>query len=205
MSTRRLLCLIVIGLLAGHAAPCLALTIDLTSGTTGTDTPVPQSFNETRGVDVTIQGPGNLMLTSMTLRGLEIDLSSGSLGARVYDSSTQALLASADVSVPVGSGETVTIPISATLVAGHSYRLSFFVSDGGNGGSGTMFDPAPAGVGGFPYTESTGRMVINQAYEAVSDAFPSNVNIFVPLMTLDVQTPVPAVTTTLGRVKAAYR
>jgi len=175
------------------AAPSRAVTVDLTSGTTGTLSGVPQSFNETRGVDVTVLAGVNQNVQSMTLKGLYISTASGALGARIYNSGNASLIATANTTVFSGSNQTVTIPISATLASGASYRVSFFVSAGGFGGSGIMFDPNPPSLGGFPYTESTGTLTINQAYSTSSDAFPANANIFVPLISLAVQ---PCISTT---------
>lgn len=185
--------------------PAGATTVDLTSGTSGTIW-MGQSFNETRGVDVTLQGSSPHVLSSMTLRGLNISEPSGTLGARVYDSATHTLLATADVAVPKGSNQTLTVPIAVVLAAGGTYRLCFFVSAGFTGGSGTMFDPAPPSVGGFPYTESTGTLVINQAYSTGSDAFPSSNNFFVPLISAEL-TPgsVPVIPTSWGSLRARYR
>lgn len=90
----------------------------------------------------------------------------------------------------------MTIPLSVTLAAGGDYRLAFFVDAGGSGGSATLFDPAPPGGGGFPYTDATGTLEINQAYSIASDSFPTGVNIYAPRISLDVScavaTPVPA-------------
>lgn len=173
--------------------------IDLTSGTSGSLTGVPQSFNETRGVDVTVNpGCGDLVLNAMTLHGLFISSASATVGARVYDSNTTALIASAETTVSNGSNLSVTLPLSATLAVGSDYRLSFFVDAGGIGGGGTMFDPDPSGLGGFPYTDATGTLDINQAYSIASDSFPTNPNIFVPLITLDLSGAAPPSVPVLG-------
>ncbi|MGH7771675.1 MAG: SBBP repeat-containing protein, partial [Candidatus Binatia bacterium] len=163
-------------------------TIQVISGTTGTVFG-GQSFNETRGVDVSVLTSSNLLVLSMTLNGLNVGQPTF-VGARIYDSSTTVLIASADTTV-VSSGP-VTIPISATLVPGASYRLAFFVQAGVSG-SGDMFDPDPPGSGGFPYIESTGSLRLNSAHSIISDSFPKGPNIFVPMIDLDVvpETPNP--------------
>ena len=171
--------------------------VDLASGASGSDTGGGQSFNETRGVDVSVQGTVAFAIGAMTLRGLSIDNPTAVVGARVYDSTTHALLSSGNVTVPGGSDETVTVPISTTLAAGGTYRLCFFVDAGGAGGSAVLFDPSPPGSGGFPYPASTGSLVVVQAYDSPSDGFPSTPNIYAPLMTLEtpslvgVPSPVP--------------
>jgi hypothetical protein len=161
----------------GYAAPAGATTADLTTGQTGSISP-GQSFNETRGADVTVLGAHDQQLSSLTLRGLRLGLAGGTVGARVYDSGTQALLASGNLSVSPGAGLTVTIPVSVVLKAGATYRLSFFVSDGGNGGSGDGFIPSA-----LPYVEATGTLRVLHAYESPVDAFPTNNNLEVPEIT----------------------
>src|SRR5271170_7220420 len=96
------------GLFKGWLAVVLALgadlasaqeTINLTSGTGGSLTGVPQSYNETRGVDVTVLSGTDLLVESMTLVGFDGSgiATAAVLGARIYDTSTQLLIASADV------------------------------------------------------------------------------------------------------------
>ena len=106
------------------------------------------------------------------------------LGARIYDSSTTALLASADKTLATGSGQSVTIPILATLRVGNDYRVAFFLDTVG-GGTTSLFDPGPAGAEGFPYEDATLAVEINQAYSISSDSFPSNVNFFMPQIMLN--------------------
>jgi hypothetical protein len=191
-------------IVAASAGSAGAVSVDLTSGTSGTLV-LGQSFNETRGVDVTVQGSEAQVLTSMTLRGLNIGTPTGTVGARVYQSGTGLLLASGSTAVTSGTNQTVTVPISAVLAAGGTYRLSFFVSAGFSGGSGTMFDPSPAGTGGFPYTESTGTLVIVQAYSIGFDAYPTNQNIFVPLISAELTRATAVMPTSWGSLKSLYR
>lgn len=163
-----------------------AFSIDVASGTVGQFTPVPQSFNETRGVDVTVLAGVDLQVSSMTLNGFFVGNDGmADVGARIYASPSGTLLAASNTTVFANGS--VTLAISATLVSGQSYRICFFAGPLGPGGdnSGTMFDPAPSGVGGFPYVESTGSLVINQAYALAADAFPTNQNIFVPLIVIE--------------------
>jgi hypothetical protein len=174
-----------------YGLPLMSLSVsprcvDLTAGPSGSTTPVPQSFNETRGVDMRLEGPDDLYLDRMTLNGLYISTPTATVGARVYGSGAQ-LLASANVGVTSGANQSVTVPITAYLAAGSTYRVCFFVNAGGSGGSGRMFDPDPPSVGGFPYVEGTGTIRVLAAYSTAADAFPTNANIFVPLMTLCVQ------------------
>ncbi len=163
-----------------------ASTIDLASGAAGTFTPVPQSFNETRGVDVTVLSPTGIHVSTMTLDGLFIGgASSANVGARIYKSSNGALVASANATVT--SSGSVAVPIAATLPSGGSFRISFYVATTPpSQGSGTMFDPNPPSIGGFPYIESSGVLRINAAYSLSMDTFPTNANIFVPLVKLTV-------------------
>jgi hypothetical protein len=179
MISARVVTSMLVVMSAAAFASAQATTVDLTSGTSGSLV-FGQSFNETRGVAVTVQGASDLGLTSMTLRGLTITSPSATVGARVYQNSTQALIASADVAVSTGSFQDVTVPITAVLTAGRTYRLCFTVITDPGSGSGIVFDPNPPGTGGFPYTESTGLLVVVQAYSTANDEFPNIQNIFVP-------------------------
>lgn len=174
-----------VGVLLAHATAG-AFPIDVASGTVGQFTPVPQSFNETRGVDVTVLANVDLQATLMTLNGFFVGNDGmADVGARIYSSPSGTLLAASNTTVFANGS--VTLAISSTLVSGQSYRICFFAGPLGPGGdnSGTMFDPAPSGVGGFPYVESTGSLLINQAYALADDDFPTNQNIFVPLIVIE--------------------
>jgi hypothetical protein len=188
------LAVVIFGAQASFATP-----IVLTSGTSGS-TVFGQSYNETRGVDLTVLTSGNLGVTSMQLDGLSIGAASSALvGARIYDSGTTLLLASANTTI-VSSG-VVSLPIFANLSSGGTYRLAFYVeTDPSQLGSGTFFDPNPPGSGGsFPYTESLGLLRINNAYSIVSDSFPSTQNFFVPQITVQATAvPEPSTVTLLG-------
>jgi hypothetical protein len=113
-----------------------AVSVNLTPASAGALTP-GQSFNETRAADVTVLTPGPLSVTSMTLSGLSIGTATSALvGARIY-SSTGTPIASANATVTVGGQ--VTIPISATLASGATYRVGFYVQTTPSGqGSGTI-------------------------------------------------------------------
>lgn len=156
-------------------APARASTISLISGQSGTFFP-SQSFNETRGVDVTVvSGPG-VNVRAMTVDGLSIGAATSALvGARIYKSSSGSLMASANATVTAGGS--VTVPIAAHLAPGGTFRLAFYVSTTPvTLGSATLFDPDPVGVGGIPYIEASGQMQINSAHQIGSDSFPSNVS-----------------------------
>lgn len=174
---------VVIGPVGFLGAPAFAgeSVIDLTSGTTGTMF-FNQSFNETRGVNVTVLG-SDLQVTSMTLAEFNIAAPPATVGARVY-SNTGSLLASADQSVGSGFNQSVTIPISALLQQGSTYRLAFFIEAANFGGSGDFFDPDPPGVTVTPYVDDTGSVQITQAFAFPADVFPTNLNFFVPLITV---------------------
>ena len=170
--------------LAGVSACVLALglqiasatTIDLTSGVSGTYI-AGQSYNETRAVDVTVLSPLSLYVSSMTLSGID---GTGIAKAVIYDSNTQALIASAQGDL---TGGTITLSISATLSSGGEYRIGFY----GLLGSGTFFQPGSPPYtlpGNFPYTESSGLLRINGAWDTATDSFPNNENLAVPQITL---------------------
>ena len=171
------------------AQTSLAVTVDMTSGTAGTAHP-GQSFNETRGVTATLLGSVDLNLLSMRLDEFTIGLApGGTVGARVY-ADTGTLIASADRQVAQGADQSITIPISATLTAGSTYRFAFFISNGIDGGSGAMFDPDPQGAFGFSYVDSSGLFRFADVRADPGDIFPTTPNIFVPRMFLEAQ-PVP--------------
>ena len=155
-------------------------SLDLTSGTSGVLT-APQAFDGTRGVDVTVMGASNVQVASLGLEGLDIGSASSALvGARIYETSGGSLVAAADATI-TSAGGPLSVPISATLSAGSAYRVAFFVATTPPGqGTGTLFDPAPAGPGGFPWTETGGVLQVNGAYSAASDAFPSGVENVAP-------------------------
>jgi hypothetical protein len=154
---------------------CLSLSADapgtLVSG---------QSFNETRGVDVTVLSAADLAVSSMKLAGLNIGGATSALvGARIYDSASQVLVGAGEVTVTAGGS--VTVPISATLVAGANYRVAFYVATTpASLGSGTFVSNA----GGFPFTEATGLLRINSAHAKPADVFPSNPNNAIPQICL---------------------
>jgi len=160
--------------------------IDVTSGNQAGSLLFGQSFNETRAVDATVNADcaTPLEIEAMTLDGLSISAPSATVGARVYDGDTMALQASGATTVGPGSGQSVTVPILATLSRGGHYRIGFFVDAGGAGGSATLYDPSPSGPGGFPYSTNDLTLVINQAYSGAADAFPTAPNFAVPLITL---------------------
>ncbi len=168
-----------------------AATIDLTSNTTGSIL-INQSFNETRAADITILSSFDLAVSAMSLNVKLWD--DPTLGARIYDSNTANLIASADLTLT--SAGFITVPISATLISGNSYRVGFY----GLLVSGDMFDPDPAGLSVNPYTDIDGLIQINSGHSFSDDLFPSNNNVFIPLgMSLTVSSiPEPATMTLLG-------
>jgi hypothetical protein len=161
---------------------CSAQVIDLTSGGSGTTTGVPQSFNETRGVDITVLS-NTIHLNAMTLHrfctGAAVD--SGYVSARIYNSVTQALLYAHDTVVHPMYDDSVVVPVSFVLNAGQTYRISFSCYGYGNNhnsGSAFMYQPT------FPYNDASNKVQINSAHGGSVNAFPGNPNIFVPFITL---------------------
>jgi len=161
-------------------------TINLTSGTDGSYMS-DQSYNETRAADVTVLSGTDLLVESMTLTGFYFNnwVTSAVVGARIYNTSTQQLIASANVTD--SSGGPVTVPISATLVPGGDYRVGFFAATTpANGGIGTFFLPAGENPWLIPYTEADGLLQINGAYDIQPDSFPANLSEAVPQVNLQV-------------------
>jgi hypothetical protein len=173
-----------------------AITVDFNAGANGTLLS-NQSFNETRAADVTVLSPLDLNVASMTLRQFNVVPGAGAggtLGARIYDSNAQTLLASSNAPVGTGFDQSLTVPIAATLVAGHTYRVGFFLDVGGLAGSGDLTDVNPAGLGFTPYTENTGLLQIAGTFQLVTDSFPANTNSGLPFISLEVtQVPEPSV------------
>jgi hypothetical protein len=157
-----------------------ATSVSLISGASGSFI-FGQSYNETRALDVTVLSPSDLVVQSMTLGGIG---GTGSAEAVIYDSLTHTLIASA---VGTVSGGTVTVPISATLVPGDQYRIGFY----GRLGSGTFFQP------NFPYTDSSGLFQINGASQSALDAFPGNINLDAPEISMQLTVPDAVSTLTL--------
>ena len=162
--------------------------INLASGVSGTITGVAQSFNETRGVDVNVISPVDLPITSMTLhRFFSGTGDSAYVGARIYNPSNGMLLASNMVSVYNIVNGAVSVPISYTLVSGMSYRISFFC---GGPNPPTHNSAAEFQPGSLPYNEGSNLLQIVHAYAYPADTFPSTTNIFVPIITLNLETSV---------------
>jgi hypothetical protein len=173
---------VAISILVVGTGLAAATTINMDSGTSGSFI-AGQSYNETRAVDVTVLSPVNLGVSSMTLSGIN---GSALAKAVIYDFNTQSLIASAQGTL---TGGTITLPISATLVSGHEYRIGFF----GSLSSGSFFQPGspPYSLPGhFPYTESSGLLRINGAWDTATDSFPAIQNLYVPLVSMQVS-PVP--------------
>lgn len=165
---------------------CTYSQINIASGVTGTITGVAQSFNETRGVDVNVISPVDLPLTSMTLhRFFSGSGDSAYVGARIYNPSNGMLLASNMVSVYNVVNGAVSVPISYTLVSGMTYRISFFC---GGPNPPTHNSAAEFQPGTLPYNEGSNLLQIIHAYAYPADTFPSTTNIFVPIITLNLET-----------------
>lgn len=159
--------------------------INLTSGTAGSYMS-DQSYNETHAADVTVLAGTDLLVESMTLAGFSYGPSTSAVvGARIYNTSTQQLIASANVTD--SSGGSVTVPISAILVPGGDYRVGFFAATTPpKGGQGTFFLPDGENPWLTPYTEAGGLLRINGAYDIEPDSFPANLSEAVPQVTLEV-------------------
>jgi len=105
------------------------------------------------------------------------------IGARIYNSSTSTLLYSHDTTVYNIYYGPVSMPLSFILDPGQTYRIGYYCSGNNSDNSADMFHPSA-----FPYTESSGVLRINQAYELLQDGMPVNMNIFVPLIVLNYDT-----------------
>jgi hypothetical protein len=174
--------------------------INLATGGGGSITGVGQSYNETRGAEVVVLSAGNITIQSITLGGFFCGNNGGTdsayLGARIYNSTTAALLASANDSVFNIYNTNVTIPISYTLISGNTYRIAVYAwgPHPPTGNSGLMYHPAT-----LPYTEPTGMLRINHGYESLNDTMPLNNNIYIPLLTLNT---IPTVVSQMNQADA---
>ena len=111
-----------------------------------------QSYNENRGVNITVIGPNALHVQSMRLDGLNV-YGTASLSARIYNGSC-AVIASGSATTSGGNHLSVTIPISGTLAVGQSYRLAIDVLTTPMWqGSGDLFVNNH-----FPYVEPSGNL-----------------------------------------------
>jgi hypothetical protein len=164
--------------------PAPTVTLDIGASTVGTSF-FNQSFNETRAVDITVLG-SDRMVVSMTLKEFNLVETSGMVGARIYDTATGTLVAVADLPAGPGFDQSITIPISALLQLGRTYRVGFFISAGCCGGSGDFIDANPSGLALTPYLDLTGSVQVTAAWAFPADVFPTNPNGYVPLMAIEV-------------------
>ncbi len=167
--------------LAGTTAS--ALEINLSSGVSGSVVPYSMA-NSNRSADITVIGGSNLYVQAMTL--VQANVGGGPLpvGARIYDSAGQ-LVASADTTA-FQTGP-VEIPISATLHAGSSYRVGFFLL-GSTASTGDAFLPSA-----LPYIENTQSLRINFPAWSLTDSYPSLLtSTTIPNTRMTVAVPEPA-------------
>jgi len=117
--------------LASASFDAFAITVDLTSAVNGSLSG-DQGFNGTQAVEVGVVCPLALSLTGMTLREFSVteDDGRGSLAARIYDSQSGILIASAEATVATGFHQSITVPIFAKLLPGHTYRVGFYAGGG---------------------------------------------------------------------------
>jgi hypothetical protein len=131
-----------------------------------------QSFNETRALEITPNVDATV--SALVLNGLNAS-GPGLVGARIYNATTQALVASADTTVESGTDLQVEVSITANLAAGTTYSVGFYVNTGN--ASGNFLEPSS-----FPYT--VGLFQVSGIGESGSDDYPSNMNIFAPRITI---------------------
>lgn len=174
--------LVTIGLLS---SPLMAQIID-TSGMAGSITGVGQSYNESRSIEVKVLTSYDIHLTEMILYHFNIGNQDtiGTVNARIFSSSTHALLYSRDTTLHTGAQQIVNMPVSFTLMPDSIYRIGFYCgSPTNNGNSANMWFP-----NSFPYFESQGILEILGAYDIAQDVFPAYVNEFAPVMRLNYDT-----------------
>lgn len=152
-----------------------------------------QSFNETRLAEVLVEGVGNVTISSMTLSGLNAG-NQTLVGARIYDSNW-TIVATADSNTEPGPGQTISVPISAVLAAGGTYRIGFFIQTNPAGGAsgdflqptGWSFSPAAGWTTPAYDASPSGWLQIQRAWSFASDSpatTPPNQNLAVPQVTV---------------------
>ncbi len=178
--------------IASASFDAFAITVDLTSAVNGSLSG-DQGFYGTQAVEVGVVCPLALSLTGMTLREFSVGKDgSGSLGARIYDSHSGILIASSEATVESGFHQSITVPIFATLLPDHTYRVGFFVSGGQFVGSFNGIDVSPPGKSMTPYFERSGLLQIEGIFQSNKDAFPTTGYRFLPFISVDVaQAPEP--------------
>src|SRR5262249_9793846 len=132
-----------------------------------------QSFNETRAMRVTPSS--NVIVTALILEGLAPS-GPGTVGGRIYDASTQALVASGDTNIGSIPGPKIEVAVAATLMAGKSYMVGFFVDAGGTS-SADLYEPSV-----LPFT--AGPFTVTAFGDVGPDAYPSVTNLAAPQMSI---------------------
>ncbi len=168
----------------GGAASAYPPTCD-TTVTTGCVAGV-QLLDETRAVQVSVlAGLGPVFVDSITLYDLNISAGPAwtRVRAKIYNSDG-TLNASNQVSVSSDSPQQeMTIPLSATLADGGTFRIGFHVSTStGNAVPATFLVPTGwQSPGNLPvYTETTGTFGIESSWQSAGDTFPTNGTLNVP-------------------------
>jgi hypothetical protein len=155
------------------ASNTLAITVDIFNPSY--ELLPSQSFNETRGINITPLV--DFQIDSITLDGFSlIDSEPAPGGWRIYDSNSATLLASVDT---ILIEQTVTSPLNFIFTQGNNYRISFFA--GGQNNSGTFaISPDPFG-NPTPFVVN-GLIQVRGAFQSNEDAFPNNDNLAFPLI-----------------------
>ncbi len=155
--------------------------IDLSFGVQGSITGYPQSFNESRGVDIKVLSPVDIHMVSMTLGGFYTSTNPTAwVCPRVYDPVTGVLLASGNDTIPSWMGTDITVPVAYTLKAGQTYRVGFYCYGPAEENGAFMFEPHT-----MPYNDQYNLVQVTHAYSYAADTIPVYTNIFVPLITIN--------------------
>jgi hypothetical protein len=133
-----------------------------------------QSFNETRAIEVTVPAPDRA-IQSVSVRGLLLPAGGGLIGARIYESASQLLVASSSTNVAAATSM-VTLPMQVTLTAGKSYRIGIFVQS-------NPPQQASGCILGGPVLDDT--FTVTGVFESPDDSFPNNVNLDAPEIAID--------------------
>jgi hypothetical protein len=156
-----------------------AQIIDIASAGGGSPQP-GQSFNETRGADVTVLQA--FTANKITLHHFNTGNDSGFVGLRIYETATNTLLYSEDKNIAAGNDLSIPFNTNFLFQQGKQLRVCFYAYGNGNqhsSGSHTGYKPT------FPYTESESLLKVNQGYSVGADSFPINFNQLTPYFTID--------------------
>jgi hypothetical protein len=157
------------------ASNTLAITVDIFNPSY--ELLPSQSFNETRGINITPLV--DFQIDSITLDGFSlIDSEPAPGGWRIYDSNSATLLASVDT---ILIEQTSYLTLNFIFTQGNNLPHIFFC---GRARQFWTFAISPAPFGNFIPFVVNELIQVNGAFSTIEDAFPNNDNLALPLISL---------------------